>query len=229
MTSHRVFLSHTKEDQEAASRVCALLEADGIGCWLASRDARTSKDKAAATIEAIRSSDLVLLIFSASANSSPYVLREIERAISYERPVLSVHLDDAVPNASLEYYLNLWQWLEAPRGVEDRCDEIVAAVRGQLAGASEPAKTPVSGAVVTPELTQEPEPDSPTEPATPRRPHRKIWVIALASAVLIAAIGLGLGLGLSRHHSTGPNSTPRERFRPGATLKAWPTTPPTVW
>jgi N-acetylneuraminic acid mutarotase len=202
MTSHRVFLSQTKEDQEAASRVCALLEADGIGCWLASRDARTNKDKAAASIEAIRNSDLVLLIFSASANSSPYVLREIERAIAYERPVLSIHLDDAVPNASLEYYLNLWQWLEVPGGVDDRREEIVAAVRGQLTGASEPATAPDSGAAVASELTEEPEPGPPTEPASPRRPRRRAWVIALASAVLIAAIGLGLGLGLQRHHST---------------------------
>ena len=127
------------EDQAAASRVCEILEADGIGCWLASRDATARKDKAAANLQAIRTSDLVLLIFSSSANASPNVLRDIERAISYERPVLSLHLDDAVPNASLEYYLNLWQWLDASGGVEDKREDIVAAVRGQLAGTADSA------------------------------------------------------------------------------------------
>lgn len=211
MPAQRVFISHTKADQEAASRACTILEADGIGCWLASRDAAASEDKAAASIEAIRNSDLVLLIFSASANSSPYVLREIERAIAYERPVLSIHLDDAVPNASLEYYLNLWQWLEAAGGVEDRSEEIVAAVRGQLTGVSDPAETPDSSAVVSPELIEEPEPGPPAEPAAPRRSRRKTWVIALASAVLVVAVGLGLGLGLSRHHSSWTELDPSGR------------------
>ncbi len=109
--AHQVFVSYATEDLDTASGVCALLEADGIGCWMAPRDLKTETDYAAATLEAIRVSDLVLLIFSASANTSPYVLREIERAVAYERPVLSIHTDDALPNPSIEYYLNLWQWL----------------------------------------------------------------------------------------------------------------------
>ena len=211
MHSHNVFLSHTQDDQEAASRVCALLEADGIGCWLASRDAIASEDKAAATIEAIRSADLVLLIFSASANSSPYVLREIERAIGYERPVLSIHLDDAVPNPSLEYYLNLWQWLDVPGGVEDRGEEIVAAVRGQLAGTTQQGNVPEQDAVAPSEPTEEPEPGPLAEAASTRRPRRRTWVIALVCVILIATLSLGLGLGLTRNRNMwtalGPGGT----------------------
>ena len=69
-----------------------------------------------------------------SANASPYVLREIERAVAYERPVLSVRLDGAPPSPSLEYYLNLLQWLDAPRGIESRRPEIVAAVQKAAGG-----------------------------------------------------------------------------------------------
>jgi N-acetylneuraminic acid mutarotase len=138
--AHQVFVSHAREDQAAASRICALLEADGVGCWLASRDATARKDKAAANLQAIRDSDLVLLVFSAWANTSPTVLRDIERAIAYERPVLSIHLDDTVPNPSLEYYLNLWQWLDASVRVEDKREEIIAAVRGHLAQAGDSAQ-----------------------------------------------------------------------------------------
>ena len=195
MHSHKVFLSHTQDDQEAASRVCALLEADGIGCWLASRDAIASEDKAAATIEAIRSADLVLLIFSASANSSPYVLREIERAIGYDRPVLSIHLDDAVPNPSLEYYLNLWQWLDVPGGVEDRREEIVAAVRGQLAGTPGPQLFEPDSPAPS-ETTEEPEPMPPEDVPHPRRRRLRKWTIALVLTVLVAAVSLELILGL---------------------------------
>jgi hypothetical protein len=81
--------------------------ARGIGCWLALRDLEEGVDPAAAILEAIRTSELVLLLFSASANASTTVLRDIERAVAYERPVLSVRTDDATPNASLQHYLNL--------------------------------------------------------------------------------------------------------------------------
>jgi hypothetical protein len=135
--AHQVFLSHARQDADPAARICALLEAEGVGCWLGSRDAVSRKDKAAANLEAIRTSDLVLLVFSSAANASATVLREVERAIAYERPVLSVHLDDALPNASLEYYLNLWQWLDASGGVDHKREDIIAAVREQLVGASD--------------------------------------------------------------------------------------------
>ena len=191
-----------------------MLEADGIGCWLASRDATARKDKAAANLQAIRDSDLVLLIFSAAANASPTVLRDIERAIAYERPVLSLHFDDATPNASLEYYLNLWQWLDASGGVEDKRDDIVAAVRGQLAGTSDAAtwqrldardgvddKQEEIVAAVQAHLAQAAvsaeSQETGAAAARRRRPSRRTWALALAAALVALALGLGLGLGLT--------------------------------
>ncbi len=95
--AHQVFLSHATEDRETASSVCAALEAEGIRCWIAPRDVKAGTDYAAAILDAIRTSDLVLLVFSAFADSSPYVLREIERAVAYKRPVLALRIDDSFP------------------------------------------------------------------------------------------------------------------------------------
>jgi LuxR family maltose regulon positive regulatory protein len=135
----QVFLSYATEDADSARLLCRVLEAEeGIRCWIAPRDVEAGTDYAAAILHAIKDSELVLLLFSSFANSSPYVLREIERAIAYERPVVSLRLDDTTPSASLEYYLNLWQWLETPRGVESKRREIVAAVRKRLDGAGDP-------------------------------------------------------------------------------------------
>jgi N-acetylneuraminic acid mutarotase len=103
----QVFVSHAKEDEAEALRVCGMLEADGIRCWLPSRDAPGAKDKAPDVLDAIRRSDLVLLVFSAAANASASVLREIEKAVAYERAVLPVRVDGATPNASLQHYLDL--------------------------------------------------------------------------------------------------------------------------
>ena len=215
--AHQVFLSHATEDRDTASRLCSLLEADGIGCWFASRDADAGKDQAAATLDAIRGSDLVLLVFSASANASPYVLREIERAIAYERPVLSIHLDDAVPNPSMEYYLNLWQWLEVRGSVENQRAGILGAVREQLALAPDPTESPELGSVAASEAGEQAEPGGRTASGNAHRLSRRTWVIALAAVLLIAAAGLGLGLRLTESHNLWTKLA-QEGTRPPARL-----------
>jgi N-acetylneuraminic acid mutarotase len=221
--AHRVFLSHAREDHTAASGICALLEAEGIGCWLAARDLQEDSDPAAATLEAIRSSDLVLLIFSAAANASRSVLRDIERAVAYERPVLSIHLDKAAPNPSLEYYLNLWQWLEASEGIETQREVILTAVREQLReneasgtwrwldapeGVESRRQDIISA--VRGRFAQEPGAESQQPDATPpsqragtsglalrRRLGRRAWALGAGAALVALALGLGLGLGLT--------------------------------
>ena len=175
----QVFVSHATEDLDTASRVCKVLEEEGISCWLANRDVEAGTDYAAAILDAIRNSQLVLLIFSKHANASPYVLREIERAIAYDRPVLSLRIDDAVPNASMEYYLNLWQWLDAHAGVEKQRREIVAAVREQLDRASR--QVSADGQL----------PEGGTGAVAPKAGagHRRTqttWAIILSAVVLIA-------------------------------------------
>lgn len=81
--AHQVFLSHATEDRETAAHVCALLEAEGISCWMAPRDVAPGTDYAAAIVQGIRDSELVVVVFSAHANTSPYVLRELDRAVAY--------------------------------------------------------------------------------------------------------------------------------------------------
>ncbi len=116
--AHDVFVSYATEDAEAASRVCAMLEADGIRCWIAPRDVKAGTDYAASIMNAIRASQVALLLFSVHSNASPYALREIERAFAYGRPVLALAMDGTDPNSSLEYYVH--GWIEAPGGVEGK-------------------------------------------------------------------------------------------------------------
>ncbi len=182
---HHVFLSHATEDRDTAIQICAALEGEGISCWIAPRDVKAGTDYAAAILDAIRTSDLVLLVFSSFADRSPYVLREVERAVAYERPLLALRIDDAAPSASMEYYVNVWRKVEATAGVEKNRDEIVAAVREAI-GAPASAGGSASG--------------STKKAAAPWRWSRRKWGIALGSAVLVIALALGLGLGLTRDH-----------------------------
>ena len=79
----------------------------GHGRRLKARDGAAGGDGAEAVLEAIRTSDLVLLVFSASANASPDVLYEVERAVAWERRVVPVRIDDSAPNSLLWRYLEV--------------------------------------------------------------------------------------------------------------------------
>ncbi len=189
--AHQVFVSHAAQDREIASHVCDMLEAEDIACWMAPRDLKEGTDPAAGTLDGIRTSDLVLLIFSTSANSSPYVLREIERAIAYDRPVLSLHIDDVVPSASIEYYLNLWQWLEVRGGVEGKQGEILAAVRGQLTRARAAVESSAEDGMTAAATGDETGAAAGEKAARPKRWNRRTWAITFAALLVIAAATVG--------------------------------------
>jgi N-acetylneuraminic acid mutarotase len=195
--AHQVFLSYATEDRDTASRVCALLEGDGIQCWMAPRDVKAGTDYAAAILGAIRNAQLAVLVFSSHSNTSPYALREIERAVAYGRPVLAVRIDKTAPTPSLEYYLH--EWIDAAAGIETRRKEILAAVHRQLAKPAGAATTRARGAVVAPAVPLQPGVGQVA--AFARRWGRKTWAMAGVGVVVVAALGLGLGLGLTRGHT----------------------------
>jgi N-acetylneuraminic acid mutarotase len=167
--AHQVFVSYATEDADTASRLCGVLEAEGIKCWVAPRDVKAGTDYAAAIMDAVRNSQLAVLVFSVHSNVSPYTLREIERAFAYGQPVLALRIDSSKPSPSLEYHVH--EWIVAKEGVEDKRKEIVTAARRLL--------------------------DRPTT-ATSRRRKIGAIVAAAVVALVAVALGLGLGLTCDR-------------------------------
>ena len=219
--AQQVFVSYATEDAKTASCVCALLEADGIQCWIAPRDVKAGTDYAAAIMDAIRNAQLVVLVFSTHSNASPYALREIERSVAYGRPVLALRIDRADPTSSLEYYLH--HWIEAPEGVESKRTQIISAVREQLARPPTAATSTGRGAVPAPRPPVSLQPSAGKAAAKARSWYQRTWVIALAAIVVVAAAGLGLGLGLTRSHTasqaaTMGNHVAWTEFKPSGTL-----------
>ena len=81
MIAKDVFISHSAKDKAVADAVCAKLEAVEIGCWIAPRDVMPGTDWSAAIVDGITQSRVFVLIFSAKANCSGHVKREVELAI----------------------------------------------------------------------------------------------------------------------------------------------------
>jgi TolB-like protein/Tfp pilus assembly protein PilF len=104
-----------------------------MNCWVAPRDVMPGELYADAIVHAIDAAKVVVLVLSRNAASSPHVLREVERATSKQHPVISLRIDAAPLPASLEYFLNTTQWLDASKGdVTDALPKLVDAVRRHL-------------------------------------------------------------------------------------------------
>jgi hypothetical protein len=111
-----VFLSHSHVDKDYADAICHYLEATGIRCWMAPRDIRPSDDWAEAIISAMDRTKILVLILSASSNSSPQVRREVERAVCKSVTVLPFRIQNVPLSKSLEYFISTQHWLDAMTG-----------------------------------------------------------------------------------------------------------------
>ncbi len=111
--AHDAFISYSTRDKAAADAACAALEAMGIRCWIAPRDVTPGAEWGEAIIEGINQSRVVVLIFSANANESPQIRREVERAVSKGIPILPLRIQDVAPAGSLEYFIGTVHWLDA--------------------------------------------------------------------------------------------------------------------
>jgi FKBP-type peptidyl-prolyl cis-trans isomerase len=131
--AHDVFISHSSKDKIVADAVCALLEEHNIRCWVAPRDITPGKEWGEAIVEAISASRVMVLIFSASANGSPQIRREVERAVNKEVVVVPLRIEDVLPTKSLEYFIGSVHWLDAlTQPLEVHLKKLIRVVEGVL-------------------------------------------------------------------------------------------------
>jgi hypothetical protein len=108
-----IFISYSQPDRDCAFELVARLEGQGIECWIAPRDIAPSADWAAEIMDAISSARTMILVFSASSNSSPQVRREVERAVHKQLSILPFRIEDVLPSKSLEFFLSTQHWMDA--------------------------------------------------------------------------------------------------------------------
>jgi len=131
---HDVFISYSNHDKPQADAVCATLEAKGIRCWIAPRDVIPGQEWGAAIVDAIRSSRIMILVFSSHANASPQIRREVERAVHDETVLIPFRIEDVALEKSLEFFLGAPHWLDAlTPPLEAHLEKLAVAVRSFLA------------------------------------------------------------------------------------------------
>jgi hypothetical protein len=141
--AHDVFISYSSKDKTVADAVCATLEQHQIRCWIAPRDIGPGQEWGESIVSAIQGSRVMVLIFSASANESPQIRREVERGVHNNVVIVPMRIEDVLPQKSLEYFIGSVHWLDAfSKPLETYLESLVAVVKGIL-GAPEPPRPPL--------------------------------------------------------------------------------------
>jgi dipeptidyl aminopeptidase/acylaminoacyl peptidase len=189
--AHDVFISYSTKDKIPADAVCATLERHGIRCWIAPRDVLPGMEWGEAIVDAITASRAMVLVVSASANDSPQIRREVERAVNKGVPILPFRIEEVMPSKSLEYFLGAVHWLDAlTPPLEQHLDNLAQMVARLI-----PPKTDAAPASAPPTPAPAPVAHPATPAATWTAPRSFIprWVYAgagsLAALALLVVIG----------------------------------------
>ncbi|HEX8076629.1 MAG TPA: TIR domain-containing protein, partial [Chthoniobacterales bacterium] len=216
--AHDVFVSHSAKDKTVSDALVAKLEEQGIRCWVAPRDVVPGADWGESIIDAIESSRIMVLIFSANANVSPQIKREIERAVDKGVYTIPFRIEDVQPTKALEYFISSAHWLDAfSQPLGQHLDSLAKTIKAILStprpGSAAETAPPVTPLEKTPSSVPEPTPVYPPPPAeqaappppalpriegpgsapsqanTPKPPASKMWAPVIIGIAAVLLVG----------------------------------------
>lgn len=212
-----VFVSHSSVDKQVADAVCAALESKGVRCWIAPRDIPAGSSWGASIVEGIEDSRVMLLVFSAQANKSDQVMREVERAVAKKKPVVPLRIDAEPMRKDFEYFLASCHWVDATSGtLESHLEGLTKRVRRLLLDTAEvDADAQASEA---PKAVPPPQ-EIPAAAAAGRSRAKPLAVAAAVALVMVALCAFYL-----KRNSAGSQPGPADTS--GTSPQASPTTAP---
>lgn len=125
MSGYDVFISYSSIDRQIAFEICYILEQHDLKCWIAPRNITIGKPYADEIINAIRSTQIIVLVMSENSLNSEYVLHEIKNAADYQRPILPFKIDEAMPEKAMGVYIDSKHWLEAFPNPHEKYDILI--------------------------------------------------------------------------------------------------------
>jgi len=124
-----VFISHASKNFAVADELRALLEKQGISCWIAPRDIMASSSYGEEIVLAIESCSVTVLVLTEEANQSRAVANELELSFAKEKVIIPVRLKNLKPSSQIEFYVSNAQWVDAfYTPLKQRVNDIIAVV-----------------------------------------------------------------------------------------------------
>jgi formylglycine-generating enzyme required for sulfatase activity len=150
-----VFISHSSRDVKVARDICEAIERRGMPCWISGRDVGPGENFGDAIVDAIERAKVMVLVFSANANNSDEIKKEIALASQHRVAVIPVRVEDITPSNAFRYELATRQWIDMFLNWDEslkRLTDKIASIQAIADGAPLPP------------------PDPPRPPPAPSRP-----------------------------------------------------------
>jgi hypothetical protein len=130
---HDVFISYASHDKSVADALCAALEAQNVRCWIAPRDVLAGTEYGEAIVSAIEDCRAMVLVFSAHADGSPHIHKEVDCALNKGKTIIPFRIENVPLSKALEYALGNTHWLDAlTPPIERHIGVLVSTVRRLL-------------------------------------------------------------------------------------------------
>ena len=137
-----VFISYSSKDRAYVDKLKNILTNGKFDTWVAPESIPVGSNYTQCINDAIKTASAVVLVLSANSLNSQWVLREIERAVTYNKTIFSVQIDSAKLNSAFEFMLGSTQNMVIPNmdaKPEDTVKLLTAlgkAVNGSQTGAA---------------------------------------------------------------------------------------------
>jgi predicted ATPase len=145
MTPPPIFISFSSKDRKIAETICDALESRGYPCWISCRNIGPGENFQEAIVKAIRSASTMILVFTANANNSDEIKKEVVLAGQHKLVLIPLRVEDIVPQDAFAYEFATRQWIDMfgdwERAIDRLAGQIGSAVRMTPA---RPAPEPVA-------------------------------------------------------------------------------------
>lgn len=126
--NHDVFISYSSQNRDAAQAICHVLEQNEIRCWIAPRDIPGGSQYGDIIEDAIKVSKVIVVLFSETAASSPWVSGELNVAFEEQKTIIPFRLDQTPLKGQNRVMLNQRHWIDAYPDYKTKFTDLVLAV-----------------------------------------------------------------------------------------------------
>ncbi len=175
--SHQVFISFSSKDKKFAEKIYDRLVKHGISCWMSSRNIPPGGDYQGCIVDAINQAEIVVLVFSAQANRSNEVAKEL--SLASKKAIIPARIEDVLPQGAFQFQLTNRQFIDLFDDFENKLEELSERI----------------GTALGKQGVQEPQDEE------KRRPQWRTWLGAFAVLIILIAGGWFLFERTSSRHN----------------------------
>jgi TIR domain len=170
----KIFITYSSKDEKVSRTICTALENRGLQCWISSRNVKPGQNFQEQIVKAIRAAKIMVLVFTANANNSNEIKKELALASQNNLIVIPVRIEDVTPNEAFAYEFATRQWIDLFGNWEISITRLVELIAASLDGPS------FTGDAAAPSFGK-------TRPASFMQRPGPRWAMISSLAIVIAA------------------------------------------